>query len=147
MSRTWLLGVGLAAGLSAPLAAQQTEPITPALTIDAASLDRIQKALAKPSVFRLVENPFRFYTLVESKPPSFAEHMKTWGDLTMTPITAPGGRPTFANSADVGALVGKLFGRYFRGRGDSQVQQLRDRISEELRALTPAPPPAPAPPR
>jgi hypothetical protein len=113
---------------------------TPVMTIDPASLERIQKTLAKPSVFRSLDNPFRFYAVVVSKqPPSFAEQMKTWGDLGMTPITAPGGRPPFAGGMDFGPLVGKLFGRYFQSRRNSQLQELRDRIREELRALNPEP--------
>jgi hypothetical protein len=142
MQKRWVVVLTLSTSLVGADAASAQEPAAPpvVMTIDPASLERVQKALAKPSVFRSLDNPFRFYAVVTSpQPPSFAEQMKTWGDLGMTPITAPGGRPPFAGGMDLSPLVGKLFGRYFQSRRDSQLRQLRDRISEELKALESAP--------
>jgi hypothetical protein len=138
--RRW---IGLFAGLSVGFACGQrqafaqetpTPPSNDALVFvpDSASLDRIHTALATAPALRLAGPP-QFYASVVFKPPILADDMKGW-DLRLSRTVPPSGVHGSAGVAGVDLL--QLVGWAIQSHRDREVRQIRERIDQELRALT-----------
>ena len=118
---------------SAPVPVQAPAPlVTPVMVIDAASLDRLTKALGTPSKLVLKPQQPRFYSLTTLKLTSIKEDMKKW-DLRITQTAAPTSPNSIraAPSIDILGLIGALV----RGERERELNELRARIDRELAAL------------